>query len=235
MGKGVVYGADSSGVIALQGRAVRVFAFGALARYVAEAEDRDGVHLVRGDDGVRAGEVWEVAEAGFELGECLGGRRVRAEAEGNDGLGGGRLVRKVNRTTRGGGGGETHYQVWPRHENNKYARLRCQRKLLDGGEQRLDLIGRIDYFCIEFNPVIYLVIDPIHRLGDNAKVVASAPERPEQIGIRRVGHSDHFPTGRHKLHRDDVVDHEAVEALQTPMAAAKTCAEHANTIADPDR
>lgn len=70
---------------------------------MAEAEGPDGVHLVRGDDGVRAGEVWEVAEASFELGECLSGRSVRAEAEGNDGLGGGRRVRKISRA----GGGDS--------------------------------------------------------------------------------------------------------------------------------
>src|ERR1700722_18882378 len=70
--------------------------------------------------------------------------------------------------------------------------------------------------------------------GYDAEVSASASERPEQVGVLRLGSGDKAAVGEHDIRLDQIVHSEAVLAAKIAVAAAQRESGDAGCRDDPE-
>ena len=71
------------------------------------------------------------------------------------------------------------------------------------------------------------------ELGDDSEVPAAAAETPEQVRILVGARLDELAVGRHHVHRDELVDRQAVLALNPADPAAERQSRHSRVRDDP--
>lgn len=101
------------------------------------------------------------------------------------------------------------------------------------GEEGFELVpSEHEYLVRPFRSLGVGIVYAVLPLGHKTKVVAGAPDSPEQVRVRVFGYRHHFAAAEDEPRRYNLVSGKAVFTLQPTMTATKNGRGHSHAFAD---